>query len=377
MACSANIKNRSARPLAIACFLPSKYCCAPLETLAWYVCVIMLLSLVLFFLSAIIIYLSCEYFVNGIEWLGQRLNLGTTAVGSVLAAFGTALPECAVTFFAVVMGTTPETKDLGVGAAMGGPLVLATLAYGIVGIVHYLHNKKRNPSSFIIRANIKELSKDQLTFLAIFIVKVSLGLIAFSFKPWLGILFLVAYAVYVWREIKNSKNEINNDDDDSLEPLKLQPKSTNPHQLMILLQVIISLVVIAGATHLFIAQLETLSTIFAIPPHIVALLLSPIATELPEIMNALIWVRQGKERLALANISGSMMIQATLPSALGIFFTPWLFDGPLLASGIITALAIVYLLFVFRSQKVDSRLLIISSGFYLLFISLLVSYFHF
>ncbi|WOE32874.1 MULTISPECIES: sodium:calcium antiporter [unclassified Acinetobacter] len=335
----------------------------------------MLLSLLLFLISAIVIYLSCEYFVNSIEWLGQRLNLGRTAVGSVLAAFGTALPECAVTFTAVVIGNTPESKDLGVGAAMGGPLVLATLAYAIVGGAHFFHRRKQGHHHFIIQANSQALAKDQLSFLAIFIVKVGLGLIAFSFKPWLGILFLVAYAVYVWREIQNSRDE-DHDQEEQLEPLKLQPHSNQPSQWMIILQVIISLICIAGATHLFIAQLENLSILLAIPPHLVALLLSPVATELPEIMNALIWVRQGKERLALANISGAMMIQATLPSALGIFFTPWLFDGVLLTSGIITALAIVYLLIVFQSQKVDSRLLIFSSGFYFIFIALLMGYFH-
>lgn len=93
----------------------------------------MLLTFILFFVSAAAIYLACEYFVNGIEWFGKRLNLGATAVGSVLAAFGTALPESAVTFMAVVFGDTPEQKDLGVGAAMGGPLVLATLGYAVVG----------------------------------------------------------------------------------------------------------------------------------------------------------------------------------------------------------------------------------------------------
>lgn len=56
----------------------------------------MLLTLTLFILSALAIYLACEYFVNGIEWFGRRMNLGATAVGSVLAAFGTALPESAV-----------------------------------------------------------------------------------------------------------------------------------------------------------------------------------------------------------------------------------------------------------------------------------------
>ena len=93
----------------------------------------MFISLLLFGLSAGAIYFACEFFVNGVEWLGHRLNLSATATGTVLAAFGTALPESAVTFTAVVMGTTPAQKDIGVGAALGGPLVLATIAYAVVG----------------------------------------------------------------------------------------------------------------------------------------------------------------------------------------------------------------------------------------------------
>ena len=76
-------------------------------------------------------------------------------------------------------------------------------------------------------------------------------------------------------------------------------------------------------------------------PTVVALLLSPIATELPETINAIIWVRQGKTGLALANISGAMMIQATVPSALGLFFTPWLFDSALILAAIMTMLSML------------------------------------
>jgi cation:H+ antiporter len=79
------------------------------------------------------IYFACEYFVNGVEWFGRKLKLSATATGTVLAAFGTALPESAVTFVAVIFGKTPEARDIGVGAALGGPLVLATIAYAVVG----------------------------------------------------------------------------------------------------------------------------------------------------------------------------------------------------------------------------------------------------
>src|SRR5271155_1102784 len=102
----------------------------------------MVVSVILFLTCAGLIYLACEYFVNGVEWVGRRLELGATTTGTVLAAFGTALPESAVTFVAVVFGRDAAQKNIGVGAAVGGPLVLATISYAVVGLVLLLNRQK-------------------------------------------------------------------------------------------------------------------------------------------------------------------------------------------------------------------------------------------
>ena len=309
----------------------------------------MLLTAFAFLFSAGLIYLACEYFVNGVEWVGRRLNLGATTTGTVLAAFGTALPESAVTFMAVVFGRDAAQKDIGVGSALGGPLVLATIAYAIVGLALLLNRKRLGRKDSQISVDHKRLGRDQLWFLVIFVVKIALGLVAFAWKPWLGWLFLAAYALYVWREMRQD-----GDDDayEELEPLKLRPRASEPALRWALLQTSLALAVIAIASHVFIGQLESIATSLHMSPHLVALVLSPVATELPETMNALIWVRQGRERLALANISGAMMIQATVPSALGIFFTPWKFDAPLLVSGLVTMAAVIVLWLIFRRGHV-------------------------
>jgi len=331
----------------------------------------MILTIILFLASAVAIYLACEYFVNSIEWVGKRLNLGATAVGSVLAAFGTALPESAVTLVAVVFGHTAQQKDIGVGAAMGGPLVLATIAYGVVGIALWLNHRKLARGDRRVQVEEGRLSRDQLAFLAIFVVKVGLGLVVFAFKPWLGVLFLAAYGLYVWREITTPETSGEADEEEEeLEPLKLRPG--HPSLFWAGLQAGLALLVIAFASRLFVAQIEHIGESFGMAPHLIALLLSPVATELPETMNAIIWVRQGKERLALANISGAMMIQATIPSALGIFFTPWRFDHALLASGVVTAMAIVMLFLMFRRGRVDARALAAVAGLYGIFVLWLV-----
>jgi cation:H+ antiporter len=78
-------------------------------------------------------------------------------------------------------------------------------------------------------------------------------------------------------------------------------------------------------------------------------------------------VRQGKTPLALANISGAMMIQATVPSGIGLLGTPWHFDGPLVLAGVATLLSVIYLLVLFRTGRATAGRLIVAAVFYGLF----------
>jgi cation:H+ antiporter len=342
---------------------------------------------------AVAIYLSCEWFVNAVEWLGQRLNIGTMAVGTILAAFGTALPESVVTLVAVTTGPTAEIRNIGVGAAMGGPLVLATVAYGVTGGMLLLRRRthtriqyrelvtagvgaasldsptrERDDDGGAIladRAHTARLIKDQRWFMAVFVVKVALGLVAFAIKPWLGLLFFAAYGVYFWREIRGGAS--GDHDEHALAPLKLQPRAARPATTAVLVQTLGALSLIFVASQIFVHQLDAIGPMLGLSGAITALLLSPIATELPEIMNAIIWVRQGKTQLALANISGAMMIQATVPSGLGLLFTDWRLDHALLWSGAVTMAAITYLLATMRASKLTPRRLAMAALLYLVF----------
>jgi cation:H+ antiporter len=320
-----------------------------------------LLAAVLLLVSAGFIYGACEYFVNGVEWVGRKIGVSQNAVGTVLAAFGTALPESVVTFVAVVFGRDATAKSIGVGAALGGPLVLATIAYPVVGLMLWITrpDARRQP----IDVNVQRLGRDQSWFLLIFLFKIALGFVAFAIKPWLGWAFLAAYAAYTWMEMRHEDNHSEGEP----EPLKFQPKKPLPSTALAVLQTLLALVAIFAASHVFVTQLAIVGPWFGIPSTVVALLLSPIATELPETMNAIIWIRQGKHRLALANISGSMMIQATIPTALGLFFTPWLFDSALALAAGITAVAVLGLAILLRRNTLTPIRLALFVIFYLFF----------
>jgi cation:H+ antiporter len=332
---------------------------------------------------AAVIYLACEWFVNAVEWLGVEFKVGAVAVGTVLAAAGTALPESVVTLVAVLFGSHNSGDSIAVGAALGGPLVVGSIAYGVTGGMLLLGKRKHTKARAAVLAgggdadvpddlrrggldgvDTERLAKDQTWFLVIFAVKVALGLVAFAVKPWLGLLFFAAYGVYFWREMSADGDDASGED---LEPLRVQPRRLTPARWAVIAQTLVTLAVIFAASQLFVRQLEWAGPALGLSLVVVALLLSPVATELPEILNAIIWVRQGKTQLALANISGAMMIQATVPSGIGLLFTPWKLDGPLLLAGVVTAAAVAYVLWMLRARKLTAATLTAAAGFYAAF----------
>jgi cation:H+ antiporter len=324
----------------------------------------MITTVVLLLLSAAVIYLSCEYFVNGVEWAGRRLGVTQSAVGTVLAAFGTALPESVVTFVAVVFGNSEAQKEIGVGAALGGPLVLGTVAYAVVGLV-FLAGRDKLRQGLLESVDTRKLSRDQAWFMAIFVAKVALGLVAFAVKPWLGMLFVIAYGLYVWEEMRRPDDAIAAEGE--LEPLKLRPHVREPATGWAVFQTVMALVVIFFSSHLFVSQLDAIGPWLGMSPQMVALLLSPVATELPEMLNVVIWMRQGKVALALGNISGAMMIQATIPSALGLFFTPWMLSRPLVWAAVVTLIAVATLFVLLRKQALSPARVSLLGFLYVLF----------
>jgi cation:H+ antiporter len=334
--------------------------------------------IVLLVACALAIYGACEWFVNAVEWLGLRLRIGPVAVGTVLAAAGTALPESLVTLVAVAFGSPERGDDIAVGAAMGGPLVVGTVAYGVVGVMLWWRGRgwpKTEPDrsagrdaadvSFE-RVDVVRLGRDQRWFLAIFFAKAALGVLAFSVKPWLGLLFFVVYGVYFRREVRHDSGVI---EPSELEPLRIRPGDPAPGLVLVLSQAVFTLLIIFGASQLFVGELDWAATTLGAPAVAVALLVAPVATELPEVLNAVIWVRQGKVHLALANISGSMMIQATVPAGIGIAFTPWNFGRPVIMAAVATVVSIFYVNGLLRRGAITPGRLAVPLLIYLAFLA--------
>jgi cation:H+ antiporter len=89
------------------------------------------------------------------------------------------------------------------------------------------------------------------------------------------------------------------------------------------IQLLVGLGAMVGGAHLFVEELLHIAESIGAEPLVLALILAPLATELPEKVNSFFWVREGKDALALGNITGAMVFQSMIPVGIGLIFTDW------------------------------------------------------
>lgn len=266
-------------------------------------------------------------FTNAVEWLGHRLGLGEGAVGSLLAAVGTAMPESLIPVVAM-LGGQEGAEEVAIGAIVGAPFLLATIAMFLVG-ASALGYAKRRPQGRDLKAHMPTLERDLTVFLVFFAIALALGLgTPEEVRYPVAIGLVIAYGVYVRATLRGSGDVQN---EDTLEPLVIamggsSVDAANPPMGLIVFQLIAALAAIVAGAHLFVEELIHIAEEIGIEVIVLSLVLAPLATELPEKANSFFWVRDGKDSLALGNITGAMVFQSMLPVAFGLAFTSWDLD---------------------------------------------------
>ena len=320
-------------------------------------------DIALLLVSLGVILIGAEAFTNGIEWFGQRLKLGDGAVGSILAAVGTALPETMIPIIAIFgIGKETEGADIGIGAILGAPFMLATLAFFITGFAALLIRRNNRP----LLIDTKVVQRDLQFFLIVF----SMAIFA-SFLPtqelkngvaWALVLAYGFYVVLILRDCKDGCTH------EKLAPLYFARQSRDPSLFKIIGQITIALIAIVVGANGFVSAVQPIAIALGIPVFVLSLIITPIATELPEKFNSVIWIGRGKDTLAMGNLTGAMVFQSSVITAIGIALTPWKLDTLALTSALLAlCAAMVPYLSLRRKGEIRPTTLLIGGVFYLLF----------
>ena len=254
-------------------------------------------------IALIVIVLSCDAFTRGVERLGYYFGLSKHSVGRFLAAVGTALPETIVPIIAVFRGGHAG-KDIGLGAALGSTFMLSTLAMFVGGMSILIAYALGRRESISLKIDLEAFKYDiEFFFLSYLVVRL---VILINLEAWIGasilLLLYIGYSILIIRGEAVEAEGLPN----LYGPERL--RNSLLHALLGLLGIII------GAKY-FVHYVEELSHSIGVSAFILSVFITPIATELPEKANSVIWYLHEKDDYALGNITGAMVFQATIPMA--------------------------------------------------------------
>jgi cation:H+ antiporter len=337
----------------------------------------MLLQIFFLLAGLFMILIAAEFFTNGIEAFGRHFSLTQAVVGSIFAAVGTALPETILPIVAIFFYGGKAAKDIGVGAILGAPFMLSTLAFFLVGLtvsIAALYKRRK----FELTIEVHSVKRD----LSFFIGMYSLAVIPPLF---FGRLFLIpvaacllfGYGAYVWMTFRGKSAGIEHTEEMYLWRLIRKTKSAvssgSAPLPVIVIQVSAALAVMIKGAHIFVDSLEHISVRFGMNPLLFALLLAPFATELPEKFNSVTWTWKGRDTLALGNITGAMVFQAAFPVSVGLLFTDWHIEGMGLFSAILAIISALTALTMILIRKSLSPLLMLFAGLlYIVYATVLI-----
>jgi cation:H+ antiporter len=296
------------------------------------------LDLALIVAAFVLILVGAEIFTNGIEWLGVMLGMSEGATGSILAAIGTATPETLIPIVAILFTNTTDSDEIGVGAILGAPFMLATLVMLLIGVTAFVLRKRRGRDT--LRVDAAHASRDLSFFLVMYTIALALALLPRELhflKGYVGWIFLPAYFLYLFLVLRTPKVTALDAEEATeereafdeltfaalLRRLGLAVVPTKPRLWLVLAQTIVSFGAILIGARFFATFVEDFSHAMHFNTLLVALVLAPLATELPEAANSLLWTKDGKDVIALGNVAGAMVFQSTIPVTIGVLLTPW------------------------------------------------------
>jgi cation:H+ antiporter len=219
--------------------------------------------------------------------------------------------------------------------------MLTTLVIPILAILlmAYAGLGKRTAS---FQLNYRDVTGDLSFFVAAYSVALACVFIPSRLAHAVAAVGLIGlYLYYVKLKFSETDEEVS---ENGVEPLLFARKAAIPSFGLIGLQAVIGLAGLAIGAHLFVLAAETIANALSISPLILALLVAPLATELPEMSNSFLWLYRKKDRLAVGNVTGAIVFQGTIPVSIGLLGTDWALAPTALITMVLAVVAVTFLL---------------------------------
>ncbi|MDX8397378.1 MAG: sodium:calcium antiporter [Mariprofundaceae bacterium] len=331
-------------------------------------------NVIILLVALFTIFLAAEIFTNALEHLGERLGVSEGVTGSVFAAVGTAMPETIVPIVAILAGgaSIAVNHDIGMGAILGAPFMLATLSLCLVGLFAGL---KRGWAT-VLQPEQTGFQRDIKFFFVAYTLVVAVAWLPVEWQQARIIAsccLLGLYGLYLFQTITASKGLVEDGHGTEADSDLYFKRFLGDSTAVAILQFVVAIIILIVGAKLFVHGVEHASAILGVGALVLSLLIVPIATELPEKINSILWIRKGRDTLAFGNITGAMVFQGTVIPAIGMLLLPWHFEGATETLPVLLALLGSCWLFLLQfSGRLNSKMLLCNGLFYLCFLMYIV-----
>ena len=319
----------------------------------------------------LVILVAAEIFVNALEHLGEKLHISEGVTGSLFAAVGTAMPETLVPLLAIFSGSGNATtnQEIGVGAILGAPLMLSTLSLCLMSVAVL----KRRGWQGRLSPEKTGLKRDLDFFLMAFLLAFAAMFVPHG-EGWvrgaLAFVMVLIYFIYVMMTLRASARLVEDGHvTEAGAPMLLSRLGLPCTLLFIGVQLALGLALLVAGAKGFIHGVEAAAPLIGISALLLSLMIIPIATELPEKVNSILWIRKRKDTLAFGNITGAMVFQGTLLPAIGISLTPWTAQKEVLLGVGVTLVAAFWLRWVAINRGIRVWHLFVNGALYISYLA--------
>ena len=292
----------------------------------------------LFYLIAglVILVAGAEIVIRGSVSLGKKLNISLFAIGVVIVAGGTSLPELASSINAVVT----NHADLALGAVVGSNIANLILVMAATTIIFPITNINKNQ---INQAWINIVLGIVLIFMSYF-----------YFNFIFGIISIILLALIMYLQISRGSlmiDEINKGDYSALISIIL---------------IIIGVVFLIYGSELFVSSAINFANRFNISEAVIGLSLIAFGTSLPELVVGIMSAIKRKVDFALGNILGSNIYNVLGVLGISSFFNKFTMPDVLVSQDLLFMLFITFivLIFMYLFKKLGRIFGILGLSFY-------------
>jgi len=261
------------------------------------------------------------------ERLAKNFRMSKYIVGFVIIAIISILPETFVSINSSLAGI----PAFGLGTLFGSNVADLTLVFVVIIVLSGRNIKIEN-----------RILKNNITYPFLFLIPIILGLDGYYSRVE-GTVLIIAGALFYYFAFKNSHSHSSH-----------VKKDNDHHKNAILL--IASMAVLLIGSYFTVSSAVNLAQNLGITPVLIGMLIVGVGTTMPELIFSLQAVKKHDDSLAVGDVLGTVLADATIVVGIIAIMNPFLFPQRIIyVTGVFMLLASFILTYFMRTGKIVSK----------------------